>query len=61
MCFPWTCLCLGTLLLASVAPVAGANTLTVVNVPPGATVEINGLIVGTNHSAELQNAQGLSS
>ncbi|MGC1107706.1 MAG: trypsin-like peptidase domain-containing protein [Candidatus Acidiferrales bacterium] len=47
MCFPWTRFCLCAILLAPLAPVARANTLTVTSVPPGATVEINGLVVGT--------------
>ncbi|MFZ0858808.1 MAG: trypsin-like peptidase domain-containing protein [Candidatus Acidiferrales bacterium] len=47
MRFPWACLCFCALFLASIVPAARANTLTVTSVPAGATVEINGLIVGT--------------
>lgn len=47
MRFSWTCLRLCAFLLVSALPAARANTLTVISVPSGATVEINELIVGT--------------
>ncbi|MFZ0640261.1 MAG: trypsin-like peptidase domain-containing protein [Candidatus Acidiferrales bacterium] len=47
MRFRWTRISLCAILLAPFALVARANTLTVTSVPPGATVEINGLAVGT--------------
>lgn len=43
----WARLCLAAIFLAASACAARANTLTVTSVPPGATVEINGLAVGT--------------
>ena len=36
----------GAILTAALAVAAAANTLTVTSVPSGATVEINGLVVG---------------
>jgi serine protease Do len=48
MRFAWTCFCLCAVFFAAFAfaPGTRANTLSVTSVPPGATVEINGLDVG---------------
>jgi serine protease Do len=46
MLIPWARCCLYAIFLTIAASIANANTLTVTSVPNGATVEVNGLVVG---------------
>lgn len=57
MSIAWMRACLCALFLAAFASAVHANTLTVTSIPPGATVEINGLVVGkTPFSSKMPGA-----